>query len=123
LWALENDLLSDKNPFLQVNIPEKVTDKSFRLVGAQIIDDQMLEHLSPALVAPAPVIISLKERKQIIKQNYDNSICFKRCHSRNDFSAGAYTVKQWRLLIEKDGRAVFCKIPWGNSHEKEKVFN
>jgi hypothetical protein len=121
LWALENEPLSDKNPFIQVEISKEVTSKPFRLVEARILDDQMLDNLSPALVAPAPVIISQKERKQIIKQNYENSVCFKRCHSRNDFSAGAYSVKQWRLLIEKDGHAIFCKIPWSSSQEKEKV--
>lgn len=121
LWALENKPLSDKNPVLQVKVLKDATSKPFRLIEPQIIDDQMLENISPALVAPAPVIISQKKRTQIIQQNYERSVCFKRCHNRNDFSAGAYTLKQWRLLIEKDGHALFCKIPWDDSYEKEKI--
>ena len=83
-------MLSDQNPFLIVEKSKKEADNHFRLVGAELLDDQMLDDISPALVAPAPVTISLK---LITKQKYDNSICFKRCHIKNDFFASDYTEK------------------------------
>jgi hypothetical protein len=67
MLAFENNTLYERNPFLTVEISEKNTNNDFRLVDAQIIDDQMLENFSPALVAPEPVKISQKERNQINK--------------------------------------------------------
>lgn len=120
LWATE------QNPFLLITTLEKESPKSFKLISAQVIDaqlldDQMLEDLSPALIAPLPVIVSRNEYNQFIKQEYDNSICFKQCHSRNDFSVSDKTEKQWRLLIEDDGHAIFNIIPWEKPPSKEKI--
>ncbi len=112
--------------FMVIATPENESTAYFKMVDARVIDarlleDQMLEDISPALVAPLPVKISKNEYNQIIKQEYDNSICFKRCHSRNDFSTPDNTEKQWRLLIEDDGHAIFNTIPWENPQIKDKI--
>jgi len=38
-------MLADQNPFLIVEKPEKKADDYFRLVGAEVLDDQMLERI------------------------------------------------------------------------------
>ena len=96
---------------------------SFILVGAALLDDQMLEDLSPSLIAPQAVKISLKEYKHKIKQEYDNAVCFKRCHIKNDFSPSNYTAKQWRRLIGEKGHTIFSEIPWEDSDKKEKILS
>ncbi len=121
--ALGNEMQSGQNPFLIVEKSEKEADNYFRLVDAQILDDQTLDDLSPALVASAPVKVSLRDCDRIIRQEYDNSICFKRCHIKNDFAAPDYTEKQWRLLIEENGHALFSEIPWENPDKKEKILS
>ncbi len=113
--------------FLTVTkMPETETNEYFCLVEARIIDaerldDQMLENLSPSLVAPVTVKISSLQYQQKAMQEYNQSVCFKRCHSNNDFSASDYTYKQWCQLIEKDGHYIFSEIPWENTEQKEKL--
>lgn len=116
-------LLFDNHPFLKVKKSEKNSQNSFILVGAAVLDDQMLEDLSPPLVAPHAVKISLKEYKHKIKQEYDNAVCFKRCHIKNDFSASDYTAKQWWLLIGENGHTIFSEIPWETPDKKEKILS
>ncbi len=89
----------------------------------QPIDDNLLEELSPTLVATPKVEISIQEYNQILNQEFEQSICFKRCHLRNDFHPSDNTAKQWRLLIEKDGHAIFGKIHWENPQQKEHILN
>jgi len=92
-----------------------------RIIDAERLDDQMLENLSPSLVAPVTVKISSLQYQQKAMQEFNHSVCFKRCHSTNDFSASDYTYKQWCQLIEKDGHSIFSEIPWENTGEKEKM--
>ncbi len=91
-----------------------------RILDAKPLDDQMLENISPSLVAPVVVKISPLQYRQKAMQEYNQSVCFQRCHSKNDFSASDYTYRQWCQLIEKDGHSVFSEIPWENTGEKEK---
>ncbi len=120
VWATE------QNPFMVITTLEKKPPKSFKLVSAHIIDahlldDQMLEDLSPALIAPLPVKVSRNDHNQFINQVFNNSICFKQCHNRNEFSVSDITEKQWRILIGDGGHAVFNIIPWEKPEEKEKI--
>jgi len=93
-----------------------------RIIDAQPLDDQMLVSVSPALVAPQVKKISPLNYNQQKLAQYHNSICFERCHSRNDFYPSDYTYQQWCRLIEKDGHSIFCKIPWDNSDTKNQIF-
>jgi len=92
-----------------------------RIIDAERLDDQMLENLSPSLVAPVTVKISSLQYQQKAMQEFNHSVCFKRCHSTNDFSASDYTYKQWCQLIEKNGHSIFSEIPWENPGKKEKL--
>ena len=81
----------------------------------------MLHNRSTSLSAPVTVKISSLQYQQKMIQEYNQSVCFQRCHSTNDFSASDYTNEQWCQLIEKDGHSIFSEIPWGNTGEKEKL--
>jgi len=84
----------------------------------QLDEDEMVE-LSPARIE------TIKEKEKslppIPKNEFENSICFKRCHQPSDFSPSHKTRKQWLLLIEKEGHAIFEKIPWQSSEHKDRV--
>lgn len=93
-----------------------------RVIDAELLDDKMLENLSPSLIAPKKITLSHSEFQQKALQEYHHSICFKRCHTKNDFSVSDYTYQQWCLLIEKGGHSIFSEIPWENPEKKEKLF-
>jgi len=126
LNASDNLLPINNSSLTVTEIPETETNKYFCLVDARIIDaepmdDQMLEDMSPALVVPEIKKVAPPNLSQKMLAEYNQSVCFKRCHSTNDFSASDYTYKQWCQLIEKDGHSIFSKIPWENTEEKEKL--
>ena len=107
--------------------PENKTNEYFKVIGTRAIDtqpmdDQMLEELSPALVAPVTEKITALQLKQRLLNEYNHSICFERCHTQNDFSASDYTYEQWRSLIEKDGHSIFSEISWENPEMKNDLF-
>jgi len=66
------------------------------------------------LQSQGPPKIGLKE--------FDNSLCF-RCHNTKDFSPSDKTSKQWRLLIEDNGHAIFDEILWEYPNQKEQILN
>lgn len=116
------------NSSLRISQPQTQTKEYFCLVEARIIDaellnDQTLDNVSPSLIAPVPVEISPLQYRQQAMQEYHHSVCFKRCHSRNDFYASDYTYEQWSQLIEKDGHSIFCEIPWENNGARKKVLS
>lgn len=93
----------------------------------QPINEEQLDVLSPSLVAPEaqtkdPVNRSRHADREI-SQEFENSICFKRCHSLDKIHPSDKTAKQWRLLIGKEGHAIFSRIPWKNPEQKEKVLD
>ncbi len=93
----------------------------------QPINEEQLEVLSPSLLAPEartkdPTNTSRKSDDKISRE-FENSICFKRCHSIDEIHPADKTAKQWRLLIEKEGHAIFSRIPWKNPEQKEKVLD
>lgn len=107
--------------------PENKTNENFKVIGTRAIytqpmDDQMLEELSPALVAPVTEKITALQLNQKLLNEYNHSICFNRCHTQNDFSASDYTYEQWRRLIEKDGHSIFSEIPWETPEIKDNLF-
>jgi hypothetical protein len=107
-------------------MPETETNEYFslvetRIIDAELLDDQMLEDISPSLVAPVTVEISSMLYQQEMMQGYNQSVCFKQCHSKNDFSVSDYTFKQWCQLIEEEGHSIFSEIPWENTGDKEKL--
>jgi len=83
------------------------------------LDDQSLEVLSPAATAAPPV--SPEQYSAILKQEFASSMCFQKCHQRNDFSPTDKTKKQWQALIEKNGHDVFEKLSWETPQKKEYV--
>ncbi len=80
--------------------------------------DEMVQ-LSPARIEK--IIEKEKSLPPIPKNEFENSICFKRCHKPNDFSPSQKTRKQWLLLIENEGHAIFEKIPWESPEQKDRV--
>ena len=93
----------------------------------QPINEEQLDVLSPSLVAPEartkdPINTSRNADREISRE-FENSICFKRCHSPEEIHPSDKTAKQWRLLIEKEGHSIFSKIPWKNPEQKEKVLD
>lgn len=83
------------------------------------LDEDALIELSPSLIQ------QLEEKEKSIpplpRNEFENSICFNRCHTKNDFSPSKKTRKQWIILIEKDGHAIFQKIPWKNTDQKDRI--
>ncbi|MBC2717698.1 MAG: hypothetical protein HF978_20540 [Desulfobacteraceae bacterium] len=118
LRSIDDEDLSEKSTSL---VKKQSDNKSGSHL--QPINENQLDDLSPALIAPKTVKISSQEYEQILNQEFDNSICFKRCHNKNDIKPSDNTVKQWRLLIEEDGHAIFGKILWENDKQKEAVLN
>ncbi|MDA8404925.1 MAG: hypothetical protein M0Z56_12150 [Desulfobacteraceae bacterium] len=85
------------------------------------LPDQALEILSPSTIQKIPPPISPEQYSAMLKAEYDSSVCFKKCHSRNDFSPSDKTKKQWRLLIEKNGHDIYEKISWENPQKKDYI--
>ena len=118
LRPLGDDDLSHNSPSL---VNEKIVlDSDTHL---QPIDENQLDAMSPSLIAPPVIRISSQEYIQIMNQKFENSVCFKQCHHKNDFYPSDHTAKQWRLLIKENGHAIFGKIPWENSQQKEDILN
>lgn len=85
------------------------------------LDEEDLEELSPAIKEETAPPMSPEQRLSMLKAEFDGSICFQKCHQRNDFSPKDKTRKQWQLLIEKNGHDVFEKLTWENHQKKEYV--
>jgi len=81
------------------------------------MDEEALIDLSPALIKK----LRKKPMPPFPQNQFENSICFKRCHTKNDFSPSRKTQRQWILLIEKNGHAIFQKIPWESPEQKEQI--
>lgn len=83
------------------------------------LDEEALVELSPSLMEQ----LEKKEKSlpPLPQNEFKNSICFKRCHSENDFSPSQKTRKQWIILIEKNGHAIFQKIPWESTEQKDQI--
>ncbi|MDA3895127.1 MAG: hypothetical protein PF482_03145 [Desulfobacteraceae bacterium] len=126
LYASDDDAVEAYSPNSAFEEPDTETNKYFilvetRVIDAQPMDDQMLDDLSPSLIAPVEIKISALQLKQKMLQDYNHSVCFKRCHTTNDFSASDYTYEQWCILIEKDGHSIFSEIPWENPDMKDNL--
>jgi len=119
LQEMDDQMLLEDSPSLN---DQRRTLETAPAKELKAIDDNVLENLSPALVAPEEIKIPTKEYHKILKQEFDNAVCFK-CHTKNDFRASDHTQKQWRMLIEEDGHAIFSKIPWKDDIQKETTLN
>lgn len=53
--------------------------------------------------------------------DFDNSICFQKCHNPQALSAADMPKNLWRHLIEKGGHDIFSEIPWQSDEEKEMI--
>ena len=116
--------LDDKD--LIQNSPELVENQSDTESGSRLtpINENQLDELSPSLTVPEKKITNAPiNTHPIIDQNFRDSVCFKRCHSVTDFNPSDNTARQWRLLIEDDGHALFEEIPWESLQEKEEILN
>jgi len=85
------------------------------------VDETKLDALSPSLVAPDTKKARSSASPEFLE--FENSICFKRCHHPGGFQASDKTAKQWTLLIEKNGHSIFTEIPWHNADQKRKIVN
>lgn len=103
---------------------------SFILIGLYIFLPGVTKALTPLdkdeMAKPLPARMEEIEEKEkalppIPKDEFESSICFKRCHKPDDFSPSQKTRKQWVLLIESEGHAVFEKIPWESPEQKDRV--
>ncbi|PIP42602.1 MAG: hypothetical protein COX19_00570 [Desulfobacterales bacterium CG23_combo_of_CG06-09_8_20_14_all_51_8] len=116
--------LDDKD--LIQNSPDVVKNQSNAESGSRLtpINENQLDELSPSLTAPEKKITNAPLKTHpITDQNFRDSVCFKRCHSATDFHPSDNTARQWRLLIEDDGHALFEEIPWESLQEKEEILN
>jgi hypothetical protein len=85
------------------------------------LDDQSLEILSPAATENVAAPVSPEQYSAVLKAEFDSSMCFIKCHRRDDFSPSDKTKKQWQVLIEKNGHDIFEKLSWENPRKKEYV--
>jgi hypothetical protein len=68
----------------------------------------------------------ITDKRQVDRMNrcdFENSICFMRCHQKGAFSPSDKTEQQWRMLIEKDGHDIFERIVWESSQQKKQILN
>jgi len=83
------------------------------------LDEEALVDLSPSLIK------QLEEKEKSLpplpQKEFNNSICFKRCHTKKELSPSQKTRKQWIILIEKNGHAIFQKIPWESTAQKDQI--
>ena len=83
------------------------------------LDEEALVDLSPSLIK------QLEEKEKSLpplpQKEFNNSICFKRCHTKKKLSPSQKTRKQWIILIEKNGHAIFQKIPWESTAQKDQI--
>jgi len=108
-----------QNPSSLVN--KKIDEKSE--THLRPISEKLLDDLSPSLVAPPKVKISSQEYNYANRLKFESSVCFKRCHNKNDFYPSDHTAKQWRLLIGQEGHTIFSEIPWESPQQKKEVLD
>lgn len=87
------------------------------------LDDQALLQYSPATVDQAATSRQIREKPIPPAAIFNQSVCFKRCHSRTDFSCADKTVRQWQLLIRDNGHAIFQTIDWPDPETKRRVLD
>ena len=110
---------------LKNNSPSLVEKQEIEEPGSHLLplDEKLLDDLSPSLVAPVGRKISSQEYRRQQRMEFEKSVCFKRCHQPNDIYASDHTEKQWRLIIEQDGHAIFSEIFWESPEQKAAVLN
>jgi hypothetical protein len=118
LRPLSNEDLTDSSPSLVDKESDRKEDSTL-----QPINENQLDQMSPSLIAPPIVRISSQEYNSIMDQAFEDSICFKRCHKSSDFHPSDNTAKQWRLLIDQEGHAIFSEIPWESPQQKEEMLD
>jgi hypothetical protein len=110
-----DDQSMDFLPVSNQTITAKATD------NLKPLDDKELEDLSPAVIEKIPEPIPHEKLMMILKSDYDNAVCFKKCHQKEDFSPSDKTRLQWQMLIENNGHDIFKKIIWEDQAQKEQV--
>lgn len=55
------------------------------------------------------------------REDFDNSICFQKCHNPKRISPEDKPKNLWRLLIEEGGHDIFAEIPWESPEQKEQI--
>ena len=73
----------------------------------------------------AAVLVAMAQEKNsqatFTRQDFDNSICFKKCHDPQNISPKDKPKNLWRMLIEENGHAIFADIPWQSEKQKESI--
>lgn len=73
----------------------------------------------------AAVLVAVAQEKSsqedFTRQDFANSVCFRKCHAPQSISPKDKPKNLWRMLIEKNGHAIFAEIPWQNSEQKETI--
>ena len=62
-----------------------------------------------------------KAQNPFTRQDFNNSICFQKCHKPTDFSPSDKSAALWRMLFEYNGHDLFAEIPWKNAEEKAQL--
>lgn len=104
------------------------------LIASDIFADNMNPEPSPEVVAasqiqdngpasiPAPDGATVRNPSYKFKRyDFENSVCFKKCHQAAFIDPSKKTEQQWRMLIEKNGHDVFETIVWEYPGQKEQV--
>lgn len=112
---MDNEDLSENSPSL-VDQSDKGEEGHLQPINERLLDD-----LSPSLIAPERKASVLFDENEIIRTEFENSICFKQCHQTDEFSPSDNTAKQWIILIEKNGHSIFSDIPWESAEQKESI--
>ncbi|MFP4532202.1 MAG: hypothetical protein ACLFNS_05925 [Desulfobacterales bacterium] len=80
--------------------------------------------LCTCIVFAAALVAMAQEKNSqegFTRQDFDNAICFRKCHAPQSISPKDKPKNLWRMLIEKNGHAIFAEIPWQSQEQKEKI--
>lgn len=116
-WA-ENKKPTTQLSFLQ---DQGETAKNYSQVEETPITDQEEVLVAESKTAPATPEEKPRTLLKFNKDDFENSVCFRRCHQLNNFTPSEKTEQQWRMLIEKNGHDIFKKIVWESPDQKEQT--
>ncbi len=105
---------------LAASSPAATAQVRWKIEEIEMLDDQDLEILSPSVhVKEEPA----EPAHELRPDEFERSVCFTGCHKTGDFSASDKTKKQWLLLIEQEGHAIFEPIEWDTPRQKAEIMD
>ncbi len=116
LKKLNNEELQQNSPALKSEM-EKTPDSQD---AGENIFLPVLDPVSANYFPEIPQPSSLPLMRPASGKVFSGSVCFK-CHGPADVNPSDKTRKQWWLLIEENGHAIFAEIPWSTPDEKKSI--